>query len=48
MDKYLEKYSNTTNTRECKGNLSNSDFIKDGRANGKAEVFCFYYDRNGK
>lgn len=32
LDKYLEKYSNISNTRICEGDQSNADFIKDGSA----------------
>jgi sodium/potassium-transporting ATPase subunit beta len=42
MDNYLEKYSNINNTRVCdKSSSSNSEFIKDGRANGEAKACLF-------
>jgi len=37
----LEKYSKIEKTRKCSGQMSNSEFIKEGKANGKAEVFIF-------
>jgi len=38
----LEKYSKIEKTRKCSGQMSNSEFIKEGKANGKAEVFIFF------
>uniref|UniRef100_A0A914LKB8 Sodium/potassium-transporting ATPase subunit beta n=1 Tax=Meloidogyne incognita TaxID=6306 RepID=A0A914LKB8_MELIC len=41
INKYLEKYSKIEKTRKCSGQMSNSEFIKEGKANGKAEACRF-------
>ncbi|KAL7069810.1 hypothetical protein ACQ4LE_010902 [Meloidogyne hapla] len=46
IDKYLAKYSNEQNTRKCNdiNKWSNSDFIKEGKANGNAKACLFTLD----
>ncbi|KAE9555387.1 hypothetical protein FO519_001399 [Halicephalobus sp. NKZ332] len=44
LEKYLEKYENTTNTRACSGGESNSDIVKDGKLDNSTTMEACRFD----